>query len=144
MKLIIDADACPGLDIITKVAKDYSIKMLIYTDFNHNITNDYGEVITVDQGFQSVDMYISNITETNDVVVTQDYGLALIALSKGAFAIHPKGTIYDNDNIDKMIFERHISAMNRKRNKRFKGPKKRTKEDDLLLEENLIKLLKKK
>ncbi|MDD2181698.1 MAG: YaiI/YqxD family protein [Bacilli bacterium] len=141
MKLIIDADACPSLFLIEEVAKKHNIEMFIYRDFNHNISSEYGQVIVVDQGFQSVDMHISNVASNNDVVVTQDYGLALICLSKGASAIHPNGTIYDDKNIDKMIFERHISGQMRKINKRVKGPKKRTKENDSMLVTNLTNLL---
>ncbi len=52
----------------------------------------------VDGGFQSVDMYVANNTEENDIVITQDYGVAAMALGKGALAISPRGYIYDNDN----------------------------------------------
>ncbi len=141
MRIIIDADACPSVSKITSIAKEYNVDLFLYTDFNHNIASEYGKVIVVDQGYQSVDMYISNMVTNNDVVVTQDYGLALICLSKEAQVIHPNGFIYDDDNIDKMMFERHLSSQQRIRSKRVKGPKKRTKEDEDLLINNLVKIL---
>lgn len=141
MKLIIDADACPSIPLIEEIAKEHKVEMFLYTDFNHNIKSEYAKVIVVDQGFQSVDMHIVNVVTRNDLVITGDYGLALMCLAKDSVVIHPNGIIYNNENIDKMVFERHISSLARKRNNRIKGPKKRTKEDDVLLISNLGKIL---
>ena len=104
MKIIIDGDGCAGRDIIEKVAKKHSVKILIYCTINHMINSDYSEVRMVDGGFQSVDMYVANNTDKNDIVITQDYGVAAMALGKGALAISPRGYIYDNDNIYRLLF----------------------------------------
>lgn len=141
MMLIIDADACPSLDLITSIAKKNNLKVLIYTDVNHNIITDYGKIIVVDQGFQNVDMHIVNKVKANDIVITNDYGLALLCLAKNAKVMNANGFIYSNKNIDKMMFERHIRRIERHRTKKVKGPKKRTKKDIENLEHNLNKLL---
>ena len=141
MKIVVDGDGCAGREIIEKVAKKNSIKVLIYCTINHMIRSDYSEVKIVDDGFQSVDMYVANATEKNDIVVTQDYGVAAMALGKGALAISPRGYIYDNNNIDRLLFERHLSQKNRRAGGRTKGNHKRSKEDDERLYYNLEMLI---
>lgn len=141
MKIIIDGDACPGISIIERVAKDSDISVIIYCDINHFLQSEYSEVKIVDSGFQSVDMYVMNATKEGDIVVSQDYGVAAICLSKKAKVINPKGYIYNEKNIDRLLEERHISQKIRKGGGRTSNPKKRTEEDDLRLERNLIKLI---
>ncbi|NFG62375.1 YaiI/YqxD family protein [Clostridium sp. CMCC3677] len=141
MKVIIDGDACPGISIIEKVAKDRDIPVIIYCDINHCIQSNYSEVKIVDSGFQSVDMFVINETKANDIVVSQDYGVAAICLPKKARVINPKGFIYDESNIDRLLEERHLSQKIRRGGGKTSNPKKRTNEDNLRLEKNLIKLI---
>lgn len=142
MKIIIDGDACPGISLIEKVAKTHEVHITIYCDINHFIQSDYSEVKIVDSGFQSVDMYVMNETKQGDIIVSQDYGVAAICLSKKAKVISPKGFIYDEKNIDRLLEERHISQKIRKSGGKTPNQKKRTENDDLRLEKNLIKLIK--
>lgn len=137
MRIIIDADACPNIFEITDFSKSNNIELILYADNTHNIVNDYAKVIIVDKGFQSVDMCIINDIKENDILVTQDFGLATLSLSKKVKVVHPKGMIYNNDNIDKLLFERYLNTLNRNRNIHLKGPKKRNKND---LEKLLISL----
>jgi len=141
MKIIIDGDACPGISIIEKVAKNHEVPVKIYCDIHHFIQSDYSEVKIVDSGFQSVDMYVMNETKEGDIIVSQDYGVAAICLSKKAKVINPKGYIYNEENIDRLLEERHISQKIRQSGGRTSNPKKRTQEDNLRLEKNLIKLI---
>ena len=57
-----------------------------------------------------------------------------MTLPKGAKAINQNGLIYTNENIDKLLFERHISQKVRRSGGRTSGPRKRTKEDDMKFE----------
>lgn len=142
MKILVDADACPGKQVIEKAAKENNIEIIMYCDISHTITSSYSEVRYVDKGFQSVDMALINVTDKGDIVITQDYGVAAMALGKKAYAIGTKGHIYDNDNMDRLLFERHISAKVRKSGGKASNPKKRIKEDDERLYMNLLKLIK--
>jgi len=144
MKIIIDGDACPGISIIEKVAENYKVPVTIYCDIHHFIQSDYSQVKIVDSGFQSVDMYVMNETKEGDVIISQDYGVAAICLSKKAKVINPKGFIYDEKNIDRLLEERHLSQKIRRGGGKTSNPKKRTEEDDLRLEKNLIKLIENK
>lgn len=141
MRIIVDGDACPGISIIENIAKKYGLELIVFCDINHYIQLEYGEVKVVDSGFQSVDMYVVNISKKKDIVISQDYGVAAIALGKGAYVINPKGYYYNEENIDRLLEERHISQKIRRAGGRTNNPKKRTKEDDLRLEKNLIKII---
>ena len=143
MKIIVDGDACHGISIIENLAKKNEVELIVYCDIHHFITLDYGEVRVVDSGFQSVDMKVSNECKENDIVVSQDYGVAAICLGKKANVISPKGYIYSNENIDDLLEQRHISAKIRRAGGRTQNAKKRSREDDHRLQKSLIYLLKK-
>jgi uncharacterized protein YaiI (UPF0178 family) len=130
MKVLVDADACPVKDIIVKVAKEFSLQVFMFVDTSHLLDDGYSHVITVGQGKDAVDIAIINQTEKGDIVVTQDYGVASMALGKQAYAINQNGMIYDTNNIDRLMFERHLSQKIRRAGGRTSGPKKRNKEDN--------------
>lgn len=143
MKIIIDADACPVTKIVEKVAKENKIQTLIVCDTNHQLASEYSEIIIVEKGADSADFKIIQEGKKGDLVVTQDYGVAAIALGKGMYGIHQSGKWYTNENIDMMLFERHMAKQARKSSKNhFKGPKKRTPADDERFEESLRRLVK--
>ena len=128
MRIIVDADATPSLKEIINIAVKHNLKCHLFCDYNHNLNNLNAEIHYISEGFQSVDIAISNFILLKDILITQDYGLACIALSKGAKAINPNGTIYTNDNIDNLLEQRYLNILNRKQNIHTKNIKKRTKE----------------
>ena len=130
MKIIIDADACPVVDITIGLAKERGLECIIVCDNTHTIEKDGAKTIVVDKGADSADCKIANITEKGDIIVTQDYGLAALILGKGGKALNQNGLIYTNDNIDNLLFTRHISKKERMAGNRTKGPKKRTAQND--------------
>lgn len=143
MKIFVDADACPVVDIIEDIATKYNIPVTLLCDTNHVLTSDYSEVIVVGAGADAVDYKLISICHRGDIVVTQDYGVAAMALGKGAFAIHQSGKWYTNENIDQMLMERHLNKKARRASSRnhIKGPRKRTDEDDQRFAESFEKLL---
>jgi len=141
MRIIVDADACPGRDIIEKLGKQHNLEVIMYCDLNHVLNSDYCSIKYVDSGFQSVDMAVANEAKSKDVVVTQDFGVAAMVLGKKAYAISPKGYIYDDENIDRLLFERHMSQKVRRSGGKTANPKKRSKEDDERLQKNLRTLI---
>ena len=141
MVIRVDGDACPAISKISELAKKYNINMKIYANYAHSINSDYAEVLLLDTSSQNVDMKIISETKENDIIITQDFGLASIVISKKAYAIGTKGLIYTNENIDRLLYERYLNAQIRKATKRNKGPKKRTAEDNKILIENLEKIL---
>ena len=85
----------------------------------------------------------SSICQKGDVVVSQDYGVAAMALGKGAYAIHQSGKWYTNDNIDQMLMERHLNKKARRSSHKnhMKGPRKRTEDDDVRFGQSFEKLI---
>lgn len=145
MKIFVDADACPVVDIVEDIATKYNIPVTLLCDTNHVLMSDYSEVIVVGAGADAVDYKLISICHRGDIVVTQDYGVAAMALGKGAFAIHQSGKWYTNENIDQMLMERHLNKKARRASSRnhIKGPRKRTEEVDQRFAESFEKLLRK-
>jgi len=134
MKILVDADACPVKNAIVKIAKEYGIRVLMFVDTNHVLNDDYSKVVVVGQGRDAVDIALINQVEKNDIVVTQDYGVATLALSKQAYAVNQNGFIYTQENIDRLLFERYISQKVRRSGGKASSPRKRNKKDNTKFE----------
>lgn len=143
MKILIDADGCPVVDIAINLGKKYNIETVIMCDTSHIINKVGVETVTLSKGFDSVDFVLVNKVSKDDIIITQDYGLAAMVLSKGGYPISQNGLIYSNENIDQLLFTRHLSKKIRNSGQRIKGPKKRTKDDDTKFKEGLIYLIEK-
>ena len=142
MKVYVDADACPVTLIAERVAKEHSIPVVLLCDTNHVLYSNYSEIRVIGAGADAVDIALINLCQRGDIVVTQDYGVAALALGKGAKAIHQSGRWYTDENIDGLLMERHMAKVARRRSKNhLKGPAKRTDEDDRRFEESLRKLI---
>lgn len=143
MQILVDADACPVVGIVERIAREKQLSCILLCDTNHVLRSEYSEVKIIGAGRDAVDFALINTCKAGDVVVSQDYGVAAMALGKGAHAIHQSGKWYTNDNIDQMLMERHMAKKARmgKGKKHIKGPSKRTPEDDLRFEESFRKLL---
>ena len=145
MQIFVDADACPVVGIVEKVAKEHSVPVTLLCDTNHVLSSDYSEVIVVGAGADAVDYKLISICHKGDIVVSQDYGVAAMALGKGANAIHQSGKWYTNENIDLMLMERHISKKARRASSKnhMKGPRKRSDKDDYNFEVSFERLVEK-
>lgn len=142
-RVLVDADACPVIRIVERAAKAHGVPVTLLCDTNHVLVSDYAEVRVIGAGADAVDFALINLCRRGDVVVTQDYGVAALALGKGAYAIHQSGMLYMQDNIDQMLMERHLARRARmgKGKHHIKGPKKRAKEDDEAFEAAFDRLL---
>ena len=87
MRIYVDADACPVVSIVEQVAEKNNIAVTLLCDTNHVLYSDYSEVKVIGAGADAVDFALINLCKRNDIVVTQDYGVAAMALGKGAYAI---------------------------------------------------------
>ena len=143
MKILVDADACPVIEIIEKTAKVKQIPVILFSDTNHVLFSDYSDVKVVGAGADAVDFKLVNECRAGDIVVTQDYGLAAMVLSKKAYAIHQSGRWYTEENIERLLAERAMAKKARRASGKnhLKGPRKRTEEDDARFEESFNKLI---
>ena len=54
-RVLVDADACPVVDIVEKTAQKYQISVTLLCDTNHILTSGYSEVVVVGAGADAVD-----------------------------------------------------------------------------------------
>lgn len=110
----------------------HAVPVTLLCDTNRVLSSGYSKVIVVGAGADAVDYKLISICRKGDIVVSQDYGVAAMALGKEAYAIHQSGKWYTNDNIDQMLMERHLNKKARRSTHKshMKGPRKRTPEDD--------------
>lgn len=141
MKILIDADGCPVVKQTIDIARRYDIKVIALCDTSHVINSDYATVLTVSKGSDSVDFALVNMVEKGDIVVTQDYGLSAMVLSKGGLPITQNGLVINDNNLTLLLTSRHEAKKARMSGTRLKGPKKRTKENDDAFEKALVSLL---
>lgn len=130
-RLLVDADACPVVREAEECARRAGMPMVLLCDEHHLLQSSYARVVHVSSGADAVDIALINICRAGDVVITQDYGVAAMALGRGAYALHQSGREYTNDNIDLLLMERHVAGKARRAagKKHLRGPKRFTQED---------------
>lgn len=127
----VDADACPVIRQVVAAAQTRGLPVTLLCDEHHCIQNDYASVRCIASGADAVDIALINLCRPGDIVVTQDYGVAAMALGKSAYAIHHSGWRYTRENIDSLLMERHLAKKARRASGKhhLHGPAKFTKED---------------
>lgn len=128
-RILIDADGCPVVDASISLARKYNLECIIFCDTAHEYQRKDAQTIVVDQGPDSVDFALTNAIMPGDVVITQDYGLAAMAISRKAFVFNASGMQYTDANIDMLLASRYENKLVRMRGGRIKGPSKRKKDD---------------
>ena len=130
MKVLIDADGCPVVDIAVALCGKYRIPCLILCDTAHEMHREGAQTLTFDKGADSVDFALVNRVCSGDLVITQDYGLASMCLARQAAVLHQDGWAYTEDNIQALLFQRSESRRYRLSGGRLKGPAKRTRQQN--------------
>ncbi|NCC87291.1 MAG: YaiI/YqxD family protein [Clostridia bacterium] len=125
MRILIDADGCPVVDIVCDVARNTDTECIILCDTSHVFSKQGAQTITVSKGADSVDFALVNMLKQGDIVITQDYGLAAMCLARKALPINQDGMIYNDNNIDALLLARHNAKKIRNSGGRLKGPSKR-------------------
>ncbi|MBN2557211.1 MAG: YaiI/YqxD family protein [Clostridia bacterium] len=129
MKIVVDADACPVKREIISIAKRHNLDVVMVCDTSHVLSDEYAKIVVVDKGSDSADFALINLADKGDIVVTQDYGVAAMALAKGSGVISNSGIIFTKFNIDAYLAQRHLAKENRRKGGKFPKTKKQTKED---------------
>ncbi len=142
-RILIDADACPVVRAAEEVARRFHLPVMLLCDEHHILHSEYGEVRVVSSGADAVDIALMNLCKRGDVVITQDYGVAAMALGRGAYAMHHSGREYTNDNIDQMLMERHLAKKARRASAKhhLRGPAKFTEENRAAFADAFARLL---
>lgn len=141
MKVLIDADACPVVDITTSLCREFQRECILLCDTSHAIYREGTSTQIFDKGFDSVDFALVNRVAPGDIVITQDYGLASMCLARQAKVMHQDGWEYTECNIQALLWSRHESRKYRASGGRVKGPSKRTAAQDRAFADAFRKLL---
>ena len=141
MKVFVDADACPVVDLAVKLCRSAGMECILLCDTAHELNRPGAVTLVFDKGADSVDFAIVNRVRAGDIVVTQDYGLASMCLARKAVVLHQDGWQYTEANIGALLLQRHESRKYRMSGGRVKGPSKRTKAQDQAFADGLGKLL---
>ncbi|MDR3314437.1 MAG: DUF188 domain-containing protein [Oscillospiraceae bacterium] len=141
MKLLLDADGCPVVDLAVRIARQHNLECIILCDTSHEFSKAGAHTITVSKGADSVDFALVNLVQKGDVVVTQDYGLAAMCLARGAAPLHQDGFVYSDSNIDGLLNQRHTAQKIRRGGGRLKGQAKRGAQQDAAFALALEKLV---
>ena len=141
MKILIDGDGCPVIDVALEIARRYAIEVIIFCDTSHHIEKAGAVTKMVTKGSDAVDFVLVNEAQAEDIVVTQDYGLAAMVLAKKAQAINQNGLVFSDDNLSSLLFSRHVAKEVRRQGGRTKGPKKRDPKQNEAFKASFTKLL---
>lgn len=126
MHIYIDADASPVKDLVIEETTEQAIPVTLVASYSHFSEKEYPAHVAiqwVDKGSDSADFKIMQLAKAGDIVVTQDYGLASMLLSKGCIVLHHAGYEYTEQNIDTLITTRHIASVERKQSGRVTAGK---------------------
>lgn len=141
MRILIDADGCPVVDLAAAAAREHGLECLILCDTSHQFDKPGAVTLTFSKGADSVDFALVNLVRGGDVVITQDYGLAAMCLARRARVLSQDGAEYTDENIGGLLLARHTAKKIRSAGGRLKGPSRRTPGQDAAFERALRGLL---
>lgn len=143
--LYIDADACPVTREAITIARSHGMQVVLVANATQNFdkhTRRAGvEAVRVSGGADAADFAIVERIQADDIVVTQDIGVAAMVLGKNAGAISPRGRIFYQSTIDIEMEVRHAEAKHRRSGGRTGGPRPFTDEDRENFSDQLERLI---
>lgn len=124
--LFVDADACPVTREAIAIARAHKVPAVLVANATQNLSR-YAErsgveCFQVSGGRDAADFAIVERLEPGDVVVTQDLGLAAMALGRGASSLSPRGRVHSAATIDVELAVRHAEQKHRRSGGRTQGP----------------------
>ena len=141
MKVLIDADACPVVNLAVTICREFGVQCILMCDTAHRMEREGAQTLVFDKGSDSVDFALVNRVQPGDIVITQDYGLASMCLAKRVRILHQDGWEYTEYNISGLLEQRHAAKKFRMSGGRTKGPARRKPEQDTAFRNALHSLL---
>lgn len=102
MRIFIDADAFPKVikDVLIRASVRLKVPLCFVANKPVRVEGAAEvTVIQVPEGLDVADNRIAELVEPGDLVITADIPLADRVVTKGAFALDPRGKLYTQDNI---------------------------------------------
>jgi uncharacterized protein YaiI (UPF0178 family) len=124
--IFVDADGCPVVEDVIEIADDVVEEPTVHVIHNrhHNLEADRPFVRVIETGDRpdEADHYIYNNVEPDDLVVTDDLGLAALVLKRGALVLRFRGDTLDDEDVEHRLAMRHVSAKARRDDRHQGGP----------------------
>ncbi len=152
--IYIDADACPVTAEALAVARKNNVPVVIAGNSTQNLARHirrgdprkpqsgfWVDTLAVGVGADAADFAIVQELEPGDIVVTQDIGLAAMALGRRARAIGVRGRVFTLAAIDLDMHIRHEEKKVRRQGGRTRGPAAFEDDDRERFSANLQRLL---
>lgn len=127
--IYIDADACPVKDEIYKVARRYTMPVVVVANATLRVPADPLVELVVRVGFGAADDYIAEQVKPGDIVVTADIPLAARSVARNAAVLDAKGRIFDDSNIGEAVGMRDLMDELRQSGQTTGGPAPMTAKD---------------
>ena len=102
MQIFVDADAFPNVikDILMRAAVRLNVPLVFVANKPLRIEDaSHISIILVPAGPDVADDRIAELAQPGDLVITADIPLADRAVTKGAYALNPRGKLYTAENI---------------------------------------------
>ena len=110
MRILIDGDGCPVIDECIKISNKFKLESIIFCDTSHYFDNKNVKVVVISKGVDAVDFAILKNLQNGDIVITQDYGLASLVLSRNSYAINQNGMVYTDENIEELLLSMELKG----------------------------------
>jgi uncharacterized protein YaiI (UPF0178 family) len=108
LTIYVDADACPVKDEVYKVARRYTLRVMIVANAPLRVPSDPLIELVVRPGFGAADDWIAEQAGEGDIVVTADIPLAARCLEKGTSVLSPKGEPFTENDIGSALALREL------------------------------------
>jgi uncharacterized protein YaiI (UPF0178 family) len=143
--IFIDADACPVTRDVLAIARARKTPVVMVASEAQNLSRYADrpgvELMQVGSGRDAADYAMVPLLNPGDIVVTNDTGLAAMALARGTLPLSPRGRIFQLATIDAELALRHAEQRHRRAGGRTQGPSAFTDEDREKFRETLARLL---
>jgi uncharacterized protein len=111
MQIFIDADAFPNVikDVLIRASMRLNVPLCFVANVPVRVEGAANiSVIQVPAGLDEADDRIAELAQPGDLVITADIPLADRVVTKGAFALDPRGKLYTQENIKNSLATRGL------------------------------------
>ncbi len=130
LNIYVDADACPVKQEVYRVAKRYSLDVIVVANSRMCVPDERRiRLQVVGDGFDAADDWIADNVECDDIVISADIPLAARCLEKGAAVIGPGGRPFTEDNRGEVRATRELLSELRQTGEVTGGPAPFAKKD---------------
>ena len=126
MQIWVDADACPQVikEILFRAAERAQVLTTLVSNLAlaRTPTSPYIRTIRVAKGFDGADHRIVEAMQPGDLVITADLPLAAEVVTRGGYALDPRGELYSEDNVRERLAMRNLMQELRSAGEPLSGP----------------------